>query len=275
MPPRILTWFIVIAWMAMTCWLAYRDLWPRLRSGDRPPFKIDFADEVLVKRPPVRWTVSRSGKATYVMKSEMTYDGETDQFEMTSELNPKPGLPADAPLLERISMKSVYTVTRDGELRRFSITLTVPFLGEVKMDGEYHGDELASRVEVASIGFKKKLDPVNVAAKGNALNPLQPMDRLPHLQPGQEWDMTLSEPLIDALSGVVPGLKDNSVKQLHANVLAGEFSLPFGSRDESCLVIDYSGEDTHGKTWVRVSDGLVLKQEFTLRDDDWVLLRDP
>jgi hypothetical protein len=275
MPPRILTWSIVIAWTAMTSWLCYRDLWPRLRPGDPPPFKIDFADEVLVKRPPVRWTVSRNGKATYVMKSELSYDAELDLFEMSSELNPKPGLPADAPLFERISMKSVYTVTRDGELRRFSITLTLPLVGEVKMDGEYRGDELVSRVEVASIGVKKNLDPVNVVAKGNALNPLQPMDRLPHLQSGQEWDMTLSEPLIDALSGVVPGLKDHSVKQLHAQVLAEEYSLPFGSRDESCHVIEYSGEEAHGKTWVRASDGLVLKQEFTMRDDDWVLFRDP
>ncbi len=102
----------------MTSWLFYRDLWPRLRPGDPPPFKIDFADEVLVKRPPVRWTVSRNGKATYVMKSEMTYDAELDQFEMSSELNPKPGLPENAPVFERISMKSVYLVTRDGELRR-------------------------------------------------------------------------------------------------------------------------------------------------------------
>src|ERR1700687_3533324 len=102
MPPRILTWSIVIAWTEMTFWLFYRDLWTRLRSGDTPPFKIDFADEVLMKRPPVRWTVSRNGKATYVMKSEMTYDAELDQFEMISELNPKPGLPDNAPLSERI-----------------------------------------------------------------------------------------------------------------------------------------------------------------------------
>jgi hypothetical protein len=275
MPPRILTWSIVVAWAAMTSWLFYRDLWPRLRPGDPPPFKIEFADEVLVKRPPVRWTVSRNGKATYVMKSEMTYDAQLDQFEMSSELNPKPGLAENAPLFERISMKSVYLVTREGELRKFSIAMNVPVFGDVKMDGEYRNDQLVSRVEVPAFGFKKNLDPVKVVAKGNALNPLQPMDRLSHLQPGREWNMTLSEPLIDALSGVVPGLKDNSVKQLHAHVLADEHTLSFGSREETCYVIEYTGEGADGKTWVRTSDGLVLKQEFTLRDDDWVLLRDP
>jgi len=275
MPPRILTWSILIAWAAMTSWLFYRDLWPRLRPGDPPPFKIDFADEVLVKRPPVRWTVSRNGKATYVMKSEMTYDAELDQFEMSSELNPKQGLAENAPLFERISMKSVYIVTRDGELRKFSIAMNVPVFGDVKMDGEYRDDQLISRVEVPAFGFRKNLDPVKVVAKGNALNPLQPMDRLSNLQPGRQWNMTLSEPLIDALSGVVPGLKDNSVKELHAHVLTDEHTLSFGSREETCYVIEYTGEGADGKTWVRTSDGLVLKQEFTLRDDDWVLLRDP
>jgi len=58
-------------------------------------------------------------------------------------------------------------------------------------------------------------------------------------------------------------------------VLADEYTLPFGSREETCYVIEYTGEGANGKTWVRTSDGLVLKQEFTLRDDDWVLLRDP
>jgi hypothetical protein len=280
MPPRTLTWSIVIAWTAMSSWLFYRDLWPQLQHDDPPPFKIDFSDEVLVKRPPVRWTVLRNGKATYVMKSEMSYDADLDLFEMSSELNPKPGLPADTPLFERISMKSVYVVTRDGELRKFSINTTVPFFGEVKMDGEYRGDQLISRVAVPGFGFKKDLDPVKVVAKGNALNPLQPMDRLSHLQPGREWNMTLSEPLIDALSGVrelkdISMFKDNSVKQLRAKVLADEYSLKFGAREESCYVIEYTGDDAHGKTWVRASDGLVLKQEFTLRDDDWVLLRDP
>ncbi len=278
MPPRILTWSIVIAWTAMTSWLFYHDLWPRLRPGDPPPFKIDFADEVLVKRPPVRWTVSRNGKATYVMKSEMTYDAELDQFEISSELSPRPSLPENAPLLERITMKSVYIVTRDGDLRKFSITTNVPIFGEVimvKLNGEYRDDQLFSWVEIPASGIKKHWDPVKVVAKGNALNPLQPMDRLPHVQPGREWNMTLSEPLIDALSGVVPGLKDNSVKQLHAQVLADEFTLPFGSREETCYVIEYTAEDANGKTWVRTTDGLVLKQEFTLRDDDWVLLREP
>jgi hypothetical protein len=275
MPPRFLTVLIVIAWTAVTSWLFYRDVWPRLRPGDPPPFKIDFADEVLVKRPPVHWTVSRNGKATYVMKSEMSYDAESDQFEMTSELSPKPGLPEDAPLFERISMKSVYFVTRDGELHKFSVTTKAPVFGEVRLEGVYREEELLTKVSVPSMGFKKDLDPVRAAAKGNALNPLQPMDRLPQVRPGQHWRMTLSEPLIDALSGIVPGLKDNSIKYLDAEVLGEEQSLRFGLHEESCLVIEYRGEDARGKTWVRASDGLVLRQEFTMHDDEWVLERDP
>src|SRR5712692_8899111 len=102
MPPRLLTIAIVAAWLGMSSWLFYQDVWPRLRSGEPPPFKIDFSDEVLAKRPPARWTVFKNGKEAYVAKTEMSFDATLDQFEMSSELTPKPGLPANRPLTEQM-----------------------------------------------------------------------------------------------------------------------------------------------------------------------------
>jgi hypothetical protein len=284
MPPRLLTFAIIAAWLGMSSWLLYQDVWPRLRSGEPPPFKIDFSDEVLAKRPPARWTVFKNGKETYVAKTEMSYDATLDQFEMSSELAPKPGLPGNRPLTEQMTMTSVYVISREGELRKFTVKMKLPFLkgmAQAEMNCEVRDGKLYSRVSAPLLDRPMELEPVPFVAKGSALNPMQPWDRLPHLRPGQRWRLPLYNPLVLALSGndalakLVPGLKDNGVSFLDAEVLRDAKTLPFGDREESCTVIEYTGDDARGRTWVRVSDGLVLQQEMTLHDDDWEMRRDP
>src|SRR5438093_4580587 len=61
MPPRLVTAVLILAWLATSSWLFYQDLWPRIRPGEPPAFRIDFSDEVLAKRPPVHWTVYKNG----------------------------------------------------------------------------------------------------------------------------------------------------------------------------------------------------------------------
>ena len=41
------------------------------------------------------------------------------------------------------------------------------------------------------------------------------------------------------------------------------------------MIIEYNGDDVHGRTWVRISDGFVLKQEMTLHGDEWEIRRIP
>jgi hypothetical protein len=275
MPPRLLSLAVVVAWVGMSSWLLYRDLWPLIRPGEAPPFTIDFADEVLAKRPPIHWTVSKNGKAIYVEKTEITYDPQLNQFEMTSELKPRPGLGADVPLAERLTMRSLYVVSHEGDLRKTSVTISLPALGEATVEGDVRDDRFYSHVSVPLFGMKKDLEPVEVTGRGTALNPLQPWDRLPNLRPGQRWRLPLSEPLMDALSGLIPGIAENSLRMLDAEVLAKEENLSFAGKDEPCLIIEYTGEDAHGRTWVRASDGTVLRQEFSKGLDDWVMQREP
>jgi hypothetical protein len=273
MPPRLLTAAIVIAWLAMSSWLFYRDVWPRLRSGEPPPFRIDFSDEVLGKRV-VHWTVFKNGKETYVLKTELSHQADQELFEMSSELKPPPGPAKDGPLAERLTMTSVYSITRDGELRKSSITVQLPVGGEFRMTGEVRDGKFYSRV--TGLGMVRDLDPVEVRTTGSAQNPLQPQDRYTKLSPGQNWQVPMSSPLLDALAGLIPGLQDNSVQFLKAEVLPEAQYLSFANQDERCMIIEYTGgDDTSGRTWVRVSDGFVLKQEMTLHDDKWEIRRDP
>jgi hypothetical protein len=286
MPPRLLTLAIIVAWLGMSSWLFYQDVWPRLRSGEPPPFRIEFSDEVQTPRPPARWTVSKNGKQAYIAKTEMKYDAALDQFEMTSELSPKPGLPGNRPLTEQLAMTSIYVISREGELRKFTVKMKLPILfgTEAEMNCEVRDGKLYSRVSAPLLGPATDLEPVPFVAKGSALNPMQPWDRLPNLRPGQRWRLPLYNPVVIALSGnealtkLSPGLKDSGISFLDAEVSQDAQSLAYGDREEACRVIEYksiTGDDTHGRTWVRISDGLVLKQEMTLRDDDWEMRRDP
>lgn len=257
----------------MSSWLFYQDLWPGLRPGEPPPFRIDFSDEVLARRPPVHWTVFKNGKEAYVLKTELSYDADHDLFEMSSELKPTPGLSKNSPLSDRLTMTSVYVVTREGELRKSSVTLQHPLFGEGRMAGEVRDGRFYSWV--SGLGMREDLKPVPVDSKGSAQNPLQPQDRFAKLSPGQRWRVPLSSPLLDALSGLLPGINESGVQFLDAEVLPEEQYLPFGSVEERCMIIEYKGEDTRGRTWVRVSDGFVLKQEMTLHDDEWDIRRVP
>jgi hypothetical protein len=42
-----------------------------------------------------------------------------------------------------------------------------------------------------------------------------------------------------------------------------------------CRIIEYSGDEASGRTWVRESDGLVLQQEITIDGKNLILEREP
>jgi hypothetical protein len=273
MPPRLFTLAIVIAWIGMTSWLFYRDVWPRIRPGEPPPLASELDIEVTSNRAPVHWTVFKNGKESYVLKTETAYDKENDLVKVSSELKPKPGTPKDAALMERMTLSCEYVITREGELRKSSITLELPPFVQARMDGDVRDGLFYSRV--SALDLSKELKPVPVETKGSAQNPLQPQDRFSRLSPGQRWRVPLSSPLLDALAGLIPGIKENSVQFLDAEVLRERQSFPFGPREEDCMIIEYNGDDVHGRTWVRVSDGFVLKQEMTLHGDEWEIRRIP
>src|SRR5471030_1683909 len=93
MPPRFLTLTILAFWLGMTGWLAYRDLWPRWRAGEPPPYSIDLADEARRQSVPVLWTVYR--RLPGMVKDErigrlhtwVVYRDEDDTFELHGEMN--------------------------------------------------------------------------------------------------------------------------------------------------------------------------------------------
>jgi hypothetical protein len=149
----------------------------------------------------------------------------------------------------------------------------------------------------------QKFDPVPVPA-GQVLNPLQPVNRLRDVRPGARWEVHQVDPLADAIAALVPeliqkhagtkltrDLRPGERPSLIARVSdrpvdlpplppppprAGEPGTPGRPRaneGEPCWVIEYRGDQAMAKTWVRVSDGKVLRQEAARQGEVLLLER--
>jgi hypothetical protein len=118
-----------------------------------------------------------------------------------------------------------------------------------------------------------KLPPVTVSSQGSVLMPLHPVNHVRGLRPGQTWHMPLVDPLGDALAALVPGSQPGTTT-VFAKVEPQTRTLQSGKQEIECYVIEYKSDDLNGRTWVRVSDGLVMQQEATMSGDTWILQRE-
>jgi hypothetical protein len=296
MPPRSLVLAIVFFWVATTGWLFYRDLWPRLRSGQPPPYTIDLADEAQRSGPPIPWNVFRGHTRVGEILTGLEYRESDDTFELHS----KAAQPLDwgqiGPFWIRFKrISSMYRVTRDGRLREIvaDVTIDVRGIGLMRALGGSATAHIAGKVEDRrfvprgwmSFGeslTQLPLEPVEVASEVSVLNPLHPINRVTGLRKGQHWQMPLLNPLNDSLMALLkkdPGaeflLRDHAgVRILQAEVLSETSFLYWKRRKVPCLVIEYRSDEATARTWVRESDGLVLRQEASCWGDQVVMVRD-
>jgi hypothetical protein len=61
---------------------------------------------------------------------------------------------------------------------------------------------------------------------------------------------------------------------LQARVLTELQPMDWNGESHLCLIIEYRGEEHTARTWVRQSDGLVLRQEATAHGETLVLQRE-
>ncbi len=290
--PRWVTVAVIFFWVAMTAWLFYRDLRPRLLPGQPPPFTFDLADEAKDQFP-TRWTVYQNGDDRGYARTQVLYREDSATFEMHGEFKLwLPGENPDGPKrmgFANVQVKNVYQVTREGDLREMRLTFKLQkmeegVLAEAEITGRVENEYLTPTVTISiPPGFSKKLElePVKVAQRASVLNPLQPLNRLPNLRKGQKWRIPLVDPLPEVwqvIGKLLPGIlgKPSGIQFLDAEVLPETqvFRWEPHTTEVACLVIEYSGDDVSARTWVRESDGLVLCQEVTQHGVNLKLVRD-
>lgn len=288
MPSRTIAVLIVALWLATLSWWLVREVVPSLDPGEPPPFAIDLADQFRTHGLPVDWTINQddqpvglarilvrpSANDTYYLDGTITY---------TTEIGPS--------LRARISVKNSYHVTTEGQLLdlKTDITIEMPPKAEVALDAEWKKGNLirghmegkvsdhrlhpTGYIDVHGARFGLPRQTVELSRHAQVINPLQPVNRIKGLRPGQKWRQAMFDPVAAALAASVPaGLATYQQRWLQAEVQAELPSLPWDGQAVSCLVIHYRGEELEARTWVRADDGLVLRQEVNSGMGGWLSL---
>lgn len=282
MPTRRVVALILAFWVATTGYVAYRDLWPRLFASGPPPVAIDLADEA-AQNVPVRWSITRNGEKVGRLVTHMRYIETDDTFRFTTEYK-QLWIGAAGAEVRIPEFATTVRVTRAGDLREQTAEgkLELSWQGlavataELKLAGTVADGQLVARFDgsyaVAGLPPKtlgRTLDPVPVPA-GQPLNPMQPVNRLRGVKPGQRWVVNESNPLNEAVTAILGeiaghvGVKPQEKKQdvLIGEVLGSPRDLEWFEKLVPCWVIEYRrGEELVARTWVRASDGKVLRQE--------------
>jgi hypothetical protein len=108
---------------------------------------------------------------------------------------------------------------------------------------------------------------------GPVLSPLQPMNRLKNVRPGQRWVIREVNPLGDAMAVLLTKLLkthggasfdfSRPKAEFVAEVQSEPVMLAWRGQDVACWIIDYRSDNATARTWVAVKDGKVLQQEAT------------
>jgi hypothetical protein len=294
MPSRRAVALILAFWLATTGYVAYRDLWPLYFASGPPSVGIDLADEA-AQNVPVRWAVKWNGKEAGRLKTQMSYVPADDTFWFTTQYRGErgkdlrmelPGVTVSVP-----EFKAAVRVTRGGNLREqtfegklsveaadLTATLGAKLAGQVvdgKLVAKFEGGyDVGGRTQKS---IAREFDPVPVPA-GQPLNPLQPVNRLVGVRPGREWVVHESNPLNDAILALARelGLPPQKPQEpLVGRVQSETSDLDWNGERVACWVIDYRREgELQVRTWVRESDGKVLKQEAYSKGETLSIERD-
>jgi hypothetical protein len=149
--------------------------------------------------------------------------------------------------------------------------------GKLRLDGVVRDGRLHARMQVNDEDVP--VDSVPVTRRSGMLLTMHPVNQLAGLRAGQRWQVSLANPLRDLFSALVRkrfGFSlggDSGSTTLAAEVLAEPKELVWAGGRDSCWVIEYRGGDDTAQTWVRQSDGLVVRQEARRGEEVLILQR--
>jgi len=289
MPPRLVVLLIVAGWAATMSWLLYREWWQWHAAEGAPPFLIDLVDEAAPQA--AAWHILRDDKEIATARTSMEPQKD-DSFALTTEIN-KLDLDFDTPLplgpfskikLSLGKLRNVLRVNRDGELLRLYTDVEIDLGRLLQARFEIHGVPRDGRLELRAVTelptgkAEHQLPSVEFPSR-NVLNPLLPLNRIKGLTPGRRWRITAVDPIADALAAsirqmsaqlaqeakgagsLLEHLPVGGPRELLAEVLPQTQPLTWQGQVHDCWVIEYRSKEVAARTWVRASDGLVMRQE--------------
>lgn len=292
MPSRAITALIVAFWLATIGWFVSREVLPKWWAGEPPTYTIELADEANRHPIPNYWTLSYNGKNVGRLRTSLRYVEASDTFELSASS-------AELAFMENLNLFGVrfsivirdyddrIRVSREGELRAMSTAAKLavqspaahweaPF--QVKAWIEDGVLRRNGQLQIPGQKLLKIALEAGETPRGRILNPMHPVQRIVGLKPGQQWQQNVVDPRGEIIRAVVK-------QELHidlpappsamtAKVLSEVRPLKFNGELQSCWIIEYRGDDSVARTWVRQSDGTVLRQEAEAHGETLVLQRE-
>jgi hypothetical protein len=291
MPSRPAIAAILVLWLATLAFAFYRDVWPLLFASGPPPIAVDLEDEARSSGAAkgIGWRLLRGDQKVGRLSTKMEYVDTDDTFRFTTNYSDVRLDFAALNIVVRLQVPHLTTttrVTRSGDLREQTMDGKLELLtsgkagtflplaeAEAKVEGRVESGRLVGHCDLKTpLGnIDRDLDPVPVPS-GHALDPLQPVSRLANVRPGRRWVVREVNPLEEAIAALFKdklgelarSLPERKREPLIAEVLSDPEPTTWNDMPVSCWVIEYRGGDVRARTWVRVSDGKVLRQEALL-----------
>jgi hypothetical protein len=278
----------------------------QLGEEHRGPNDDLMAQDVRVRRrPDVLWAILRHDKNkdedVRVGRAEtrLRYYAEDNTFDLESRivsLRLKSLVIIDVP-----EFYTAYRLNRRGEFLGMRVQGAVNLLfkesdprpfdsGRIRLAGRVEGDKVIWEGEIQSgvLGtIKPEFEPID-APKGAILNPLHPLPKIKYVRPGRRWRIPVVDPLGDALQPTIAAaLKQFGIGQnldlkkimprqqfLDAEVLNETADVLLNGVPHTCRIIEFRGEGSLARTFVRVTDGAVMRQEASTRGERIILQRE-
>lgn len=288
MPSRQSVLVIFAFWLVTLGVVVRRDVWPRVFSSGPPPVSVDVGDEASPLLPSP-WSIYRGNTRVGRLNTRATYSDADNTYVFTHEYSSLL-LDAGGVMLIVPRLTTVTNVARDGSLRGQSLDGNLElnggglrFQAKLNVAGRVVGGQFVGTCEFTSdlLKLKRDLAPAPVP-NGHALNPLQVVNRITGIRPRQEWVVHVVDPLSDAVALLVREqlakagvtLPEKKREPLVAQVSATTQEMKWKDEPVPCWVIEYRDAEVKARTWVRASDGKVLKQEAFDKGEHLTVLRD-
>lgn len=256
----------------MTGWLVKDEVLPRFGFNE-----IDYAGvlqgrSITIKPVVTRWNVELNGRriGNAVTKVEKNADGS---FQIVNELKlqmavferTRPMAATDEQQVPPIFVRSDFYIDPLGQLEQLHVELTINIAEpppQINVRGVVEGEDLVLKTSGLSEGLAATLPDIRIPNQHQSFfaDSLVPLDRIPHLRVGQKWTTRSVNPFA-ALSGPLSLIFRGDSIEITQNEVVGTDSLESGGRPWECYLIEHRRGDNISETWVRVSDGQVLRRE--------------
>jgi hypothetical protein len=259
MPSRFVSLAILIYWSIAAFWLLTRDVLPELSLGYAPDLRsIALAGD---SNEPARWRIQviddpktpdiRRTIGAAITGSSRRSDG---WFELTSHVEFEAGgllkgTPFGTSASFQLEIESLYRVDPSGNLQSFDMQVKSQDSpgALVTVKGQLKG----ARMEIVSRGpvaLLNKTISFPYEARSVVHDVLGPLDRLPGLHVGQRWETRVINPFSGRVDQVRVEVKRRGVIKWEGSPV-------------NTFEVEQQMAPLSLRTWVKIDDGVILRQE--------------